>query len=184
MSQSAVRDLAYIAVFAALIIVFAFVAIPVGGAGVPIVLQNAIVILTGLILGAKRGIAATLLFLLVGLLGFPVMAGGRQLLPALAGPTAGYIVGYVFSAACAGALAYWAMASKSGQIIKLALAGAAGLLIQYACGVVGLVIVASMPFAKATLAQLPFIGPDALKVAIMVSIAYGVHRAIPGLIRK
>ena len=56
-------DVAYIAVFAALIIALAFVAIPVGAAGVPIVLQNAAVILAGLILGRTRGFLTALLFL-------------------------------------------------------------------------------------------------------------------------
>lgn len=44
-SRSTTMDLAYIAVFAALIIVLGFLSIPVGGAGVPIVLQNAAIIL-------------------------------------------------------------------------------------------------------------------------------------------
>lgn len=184
MSQSAVRDLAYIAVFAALIIVFAFVAIPVGAAGVPIVLQNAIIILTGLVLGAKRGSLATLLFLLVGLIGLPVMAGGRQLLPALAGPTVGYIVGYVISSAIAGFIAYLAASSATGRAIRLAIAGVVALATQYLCGMVGLMIVAHMNLKAAALVQVPFIVPDLVKVAIMVSIAYGVHRAIPSLIRK
>lgn len=184
MSQSAIRDLAYIAVFAALIIVFAFVAIPVGGAGVPIVIQNAIVILTGLVLGAKRGTAATLLFLLVGLIGLPVMAGGRQFLPALAGPTVGYIVGYVISAAIAGFFAYRAVSSRSERLLFLIVGGALGLLTQYVCGAIGLMIVSAMSPSAAALAQVPFLLPDAIKVAIMVAIASGVHSAFPALARR
>lgn len=60
-------DLAYVAVFTALVIVLAFVSIPVGTAGVPIVLQNAAIILAGLVLGGKRGLAVGLLFLFLGL---------------------------------------------------------------------------------------------------------------------
>ena len=77
-------DVAYIAVFAALIIALAFVAIPVGAAGVPIVLQNAAVILAGLILGRTRGFLTALLFLGLGLIGLPVLAGGKTTLAALA----------------------------------------------------------------------------------------------------
>lgn len=184
MSSSAIRDLAYIAVFAALIIVFAFVAIPVGAAGVPIVLQNAIIILTGLVLGGKRGVAAALLFLLVGLIGLPVMAGGRQLLPALAGPTVGYIVGYVISPAVAGFLAYRPAASRSARLVNLALGGAFGLLTQYVCGAIGLMIVTSMSLNAAAAAQLPFILLDTVKICIMVAIASGVHAAFPALTRR
>lgn len=46
-SRRTTADLAYVAVFAALIIALAFVAIPLGAAGVPIVLQNAAVVLAG-----------------------------------------------------------------------------------------------------------------------------------------
>ncbi|MEJ5927071.1 biotin transporter BioY [Corynebacterium sp. H128] len=177
------RDLAYIAVFAALIIVFAFVSIP-GAAGVPIVLQNAIIILTGLVLGPKRGVATALLFLLLGLIGLPVLAGGRSLLPALAGPTVGYIVGYVISPFVAGLIAYRPAASKAARTVILSIAGFVALLVQYACGVVGLMIVAHMTVSAALTAQLPFILPDAIKVAVMVAVASGVHAAFPDLIRR
>lgn len=88
-SRSSIQDLAYIAVFAALIIVLAFVSIPVGAAGVPVVLQNAAIVLAGLVLGGRRGFLAAALFLFLGLIGLPVLAGGRTTLAALAGPTVG-----------------------------------------------------------------------------------------------
>ncbi|MFV8380360.1 biotin transporter BioY [Corynebacterium hindlerae] len=181
-AHNPMRDVAYVAVFAALIIVFAFFTIP-GAAGVPIVLQNAIVILTGLVLGPKRGTAAAVLFLLLGLLGFPVLAGGRSLLSALAGPTVGYIVGYVISAFVAGAIAYQAK-SASSRYLLLIVGAFAGLAVQYACGVVGLMLVASMDLVGALGVQVPFLIPDAVKVAIMVAIASGVHAAFPDLMQR
>ena len=99
------QDIALIAVFAAIIIVLGFVSIPVGAAGVPIVLQNAAVILAGLVLGRRRGFLTAAVFLLVGL-ALPVLAGGRTVIAALGGPTVGYLVGYLVSAYVAGALAY------------------------------------------------------------------------------
>ena len=47
--NSLATTIAYVAVFTALVIVLAFVSIPIGSAGVPIVLQNAALILAGLI---------------------------------------------------------------------------------------------------------------------------------------
>lgn len=179
-SAQSVRDVAYIAVFAALIIVFAFVSIPTAS-GVPIVLQNAVIILAGLVLGGKRGFLAAALFMLLGILGLPVLAGGRSALAAFAGPTAGYLVGYLLSPAVAGAISYAAPRSKGAMTATLALAGVAGLLTQYACGVVGLMLRAHMDAGKALAAQLPFIGPDAIKVAIMVAVALGVRAAFPAL---
>lgn len=60
--NSLATTIAYVAVFTALVIVLAFVSIPIGSAGVPIVLQNAALILAGLILGSKRGGYVGLLF--------------------------------------------------------------------------------------------------------------------------
>lgn len=175
-------DLAYIAVFAALIIVLAFVAIPVGAAGVPIVFQNAAVVLAGLVLGGRRGGLAALLFVGIGLIGIPVLAGGRTTLAALAGPTVGYVVGYIISATVAGTIAYRAPRSnRVGRAIVFTAAALVALLLQYFCGALGLMWRVELSLTEATLAQIPFILPDLAKFALMVVIALGVHTALPDL---
>ncbi|QGU07635.1 Biotin transporter BioY [Corynebacterium occultum] len=182
---SLAQDLAYIAVFAALIIVLAFVSIPIGTAGVPIVLQNAAVVLAGLVLGGRRGGLAATLFVGLGLIGLPVLAGGRTTLAALAGPTVGYILGYIVSATVAGLIAYRApRKNRIGQVAVFTLAAVMGLLLQYLCGALGLVFRADLSIAEASLAQLPFIIPDLAKFALMVAIAVGVHSAFPDLLRR
>lgn len=182
--RSKALDLAYIAVFAALLIVLAFVSIPVGTAGVPIVLQNAAVILTGLVLGARRGFLATGLFLLLGLFGLPVLAGGRSTLAALAGSTIGYVVGYLISVAVVGTIAYLAPRNSAQRFSAFALAGIAGMAIQYLCGIVGLHLRAQLDWAPAFAAQIPFLLPDMVKTGVAVVIAHGVHAAFPHLIGK
>lgn len=180
-------DIAYIAVFAALIIVLAFVSIPVGAAGIPIVLQNAACILAGLVLGARRGFLSVALFLVLGLIGLPVLAGGRTTLAALAGPSVGYLVGYMFSALFAGLIAYGALRSSKQSEYRAAmfiLAGIIGLLTQYLFGAIGLMIISDLTIGAAAAAQVPFLVPDAAKVAVMIAIALGVHQAFPDLARK
>lgn len=184
-SRATLQDIAMIAVFAALIIVLAFVTIPVGTAGVPIVLQNAAIVLAGLVLGGRRGFLVALLFLGLGLLGLPVLAGGRTTWSALAGPTAGYIVGYLISATLAGLIAYRApRKNRPGMIAVFTLAALVGLLTQYICGIIGLTVRAGLSLSEATVAQAPFILPDLAKFAIMVLIAVGVHAAFPDLRRR
>lgn len=180
--HSAITDLAYIAVFAALIIVLAFVYIPSGTPGVPIVLQNAAIILAGLILGARRGFLTTALFLFIGLIGLPVLAGGRTTLAALAGPTAGYLVGYLAAAFLAGLIAYRAPRTNRAAMIGIFLiAGLVGLLSMYVFGALGLMLRAGMDLGAAILAQAPFVIPDLIKTVVMVFIAVGVHAAFPQL---
>lgn len=176
-------DVAYVAVFTAIVIVLAFVTIPVGTAGVPIVLQNAALILAGLVLGPRRGLYVGLLFLLLGL-ALPVLAGGGTTLRSLAGPTAGYIIGYVLSPAITGAIAYRAPRTKSGMAIIFAFAAIVGLLIQYVCGAVGLMLRAGMDVMAAFGAQLAFVLPDTGKLIFAVIIALAVHQAFPQLRRK
>lgn len=183
-TRSTTADIAYIAVFAALLIVLAFVSIPVGTAGIPIVLQNAACILVGLILGPRLGALSVSLFLALGLIGIPVLAGGRTTLSALAGPSIGYLVGYILSAIVAGLIAYAFINKKIGvRTAGFILAGVAALLVQYVCGSIGLVLRADMTVGAAAAAQLAFIIPDAVKVAVMIAIALAVHQAFPDLRR-
>ncbi|WP_053545127.1 biotin transporter BioY [Corynebacterium deserti] len=184
-SRKQLQDIALIAVFAALIIVLAFVSIPVGTAGVPIVLQNASIVLAGLVLGGRRGFLTALLFLGLGLIGLPVLAGGRTTLTALAGPTAGYIVGYLISPLVAGLIAYLAPKKRgAGMFAILGLAALAGLLVQYFCGIVGLVLRAGLSVTEATISQGAFVIPDLAKFAFMIVIAAGVHAAFPDLRKR
>lgn len=181
-ANSTAQDIAYIAVFAAIIIVLGFVSIPVGTAGVPIVLQNAAVILAGLVLGRRRGLYTAAIFLLVGL-ALPVLAGGRTVISALGGPTVGYLFGYLVSAYVAGAIAYRApfRTNRGATVAVLAVAGLVALFTQYLFGVFGLMWRADMSFGAAWAAQVPFLAPDAGKVVLMVIIAAAVHAAFPDL---
>ncbi|AQQ15458.1 Biotin transporter BioY [Corynebacterium glaucum] len=183
-SASTATDIAYIAVFAAIIIVLGFLAIPVGALGAPIVLQNAAVILAGLVLGRRRGFLTAAVFLLVGL-ALPVLAGGRTTIAAIGGITVGYLVGYLVSAWVAGAIAYRApfKSNRGMAIAVLIIAGYVGLFIQYFFGVFGFMFRADMTFIQAWQAQLPFVLTDAIEIALVIAVAIGVHSAIPDIRR-
>lgn len=181
--NSLATDLAYVAVFTALVIVLAFVSIPIGTAGVPIVLQNAALILAGLVLGGRRGMYVGLLFLFLGL-ALPVLAGGGTTLRALAGPTAGYIIGYVISPAIVGLIAYRSPRNKGGMTVMLVIAAFVGLAVQYTCGALGLMVRSGMETSAAFAAQLPFIAPDSGKLVVAILIALAVHAAFPDLMGR
>ena len=72
---------------------------------VPITGQTLAVLLAGALLGSVRGSLSLGLYLFWGLLGLPVFAGGTGGLARLAGPTGGYLVGFVFAAYTTGFLA-------------------------------------------------------------------------------
>ncbi|MDO5501452.1 MAG: biotin transporter BioY, partial [Propionibacteriaceae bacterium] len=98
-------DLAYVAVFAALLSALSQVNVTFGP--VPFTLQTLGV--AGLILGPWRGAAAVLLYVAVGVAGLPVFAQGKAGLGVLLGATGGYLISFVFSVILIGFVAKWAL---------------------------------------------------------------------------
>lgn len=72
---------------------------------VPITGQTFAVLLSGVVLGARRAFLAQSLYLFQGACGLPFFAGGAAGLLVLAGPTGGYLVAFPFAALVTGALA-------------------------------------------------------------------------------
>ena len=99
------RDLALTATFAGFIAALGLVpAFSPFGFAVPVTIQSLGVMITGAVLGARRGAAATGLFLLLVAIGLPVLSGGRGGLGVFAGPTLGYLIGFPIAA---GSSARW-----------------------------------------------------------------------------
>ena len=179
-------DLAYVAVFAALIAALAIV--PGFNIGpVPFTLQTIGVGLAGLCLGAWRGFSAVLLYLLVGAAGLPVFARGGAGLASFAGPTGGYLLAFPLAALLAGFVA--AMALKRGLSASTPVIFFLGLLlgrylIILPLGVVGMMRAGGMDFGKAFGIDMAFWVSDAIKSVVVVILAYAVHRAFPRLLAQ
>lgn len=84
--------------FAALTAICSFITIPLPFTPIPVNLGTLGMFLTGGILGKKYGTASITVYVLMGAVGVPVFAGFRAGLSVLAGPTGGYIVGYIAGA--------------------------------------------------------------------------------------
>ena len=136
------KDLAYIALFAAITAVLGLVpAIQIGP--VPITAQTLGVMLAGSILGAKRGFLALLLFLLLVAIGLPVLPGGGGGLAVFAGATAGYLFSWPIAAFVVGLLTerFWTRYNLAWGILANAVGG---ILVIYAIGVPWLAVVADL----------------------------------------
>ena len=163
------------ALFAALTSAGAFIAIPIGP--VPIVLQNLFALLSGLILGPLMGCAAVGLFLLAGILNFPVFSGGGGGIVRFAGPTGGYLIGYFLAALAAGLIAGRPRAGNGISLIRLIAAVAAGFLIIYVPGIAWLKLSRNLSWTRALLAGfVPFIIGDLLKGIAAALIAPRLRR--------
>lgn len=180
------RDLAFVAVFAALIAVFAGLpAIPVGGAGVPITLQTLAIALCGMVLGPARAFLATVLYVGLGLIGLPIFSNFSGGVGVLAGPSAGYIAGFALYALGAGALAAWVVKRFRGWRLWLALM-VGGLLASFVTvhplGIAGMAVNLDLTLAQAFFADMPFWPGDVVKNAAAAALAVIVHRAFPAVL--
>ncbi|WP_231784237.1 biotin transporter BioY [Lentibacillus sp. JNUCC-1] len=132
-------DLTFGAVFVCLMAIganitvwFPFLAIPIGGASVPLSLQTFFAILTGLMLGAKRALMALLTYVLIGIAGVPVFANLQAGPVQLIKPTGGFILSFILVAVIAG----WIAEQKKKPSLGIYMTGAiAGLTINYMVGV-------------------------------------------------
>jgi len=89
----------------AFIALSAWIAVPLPFSPVPVTAQTFAVLFVGSAFGARRGAAAALAYLAEGCWGLPVFAGGSFGVHVLAGPTGGYLAGFVLGAFLCGALA-------------------------------------------------------------------------------
>ncbi|MBW2603673.1 MAG: biotin transporter BioY [Deltaproteobacteria bacterium] len=172
-SAASLRMTVYASLMAALTAAGAFLAIPIGP--VPIVLQNLFIFLSGLLLGPAWGTASVGVYLLAGILGLPVFAGGIGGIGRFAGPTGGYLLGFLPAVCVIGVISN---ASKT-NVVRDLLAMVCGTLIIYACGLSWLKILTGMTLGK-TLAvgMVPFLPGDALKMAAAVPIAKALRPVI------
>lgn len=152
------REIAYAALFAALIAGGSYVAIPLGP--VPFTLQVLFVLLAGMVLGPRIGALSVVAYLLLGLVA-PVYAGGTSGMGVLLGPTGGYLWGFVAAAVVAG------LVSRRGGVPGLARligAGLAGLVPIYLAGAAWLALHLDLSAAEAIAAGIaPFVWGDLLK---------------------
>jgi biotin transport system substrate-specific component len=88
-----------------LIALSSWIAVPLPFSPVPVTGQTFAVLLVGSALGARRGAASALAYLAEGCSGLPVFAGGAAGPHVMAGPTGGYLAGFVLGAWLCGALA-------------------------------------------------------------------------------
>jgi biotin transport system substrate-specific component len=162
------------ALFAALTAVGAQIQTPLPFSPVPIVLSNFFAILSGLVLGPRLGVTSQVVYLLLGAAGVPVFAGMHGGLQVLAGPTGGYLIGFVLAAAAAGALR-GPRPDTRRAFIAAAVAGA----VIYLPGIPYLAASTGMGIRRALLVgMLPFLPGDAAKVVIAGIIAPALQRAV------
>ena len=126
------KEITLSAVFAAIICVMSVITIPVGV--IPITLGLFGIMITAVMLGAKKGLLSVLIFILAGAIGLPVFSGFKGGFQVLAGPTGGYISSYILVALVIGFVSDKVKSHGLTEYIFIFLSCCIGIAICYAIG--------------------------------------------------
>ncbi len=176
-SRSRVSDVVLVLVGVVLTALAAQVQIP--ALPVPFTLQTLAVLVIGATYGSSRGAITMGAYAVVGVLGFPVFAGGASGIAVIFGATGGFLLGFIFAAALIGRLAEL---NWSSDALKMFVSYALGSAVIYAIGVP---VLAMSAFASDLVAamtyMLPYLIWDAVKAVIAAALlptAWVVVKAI------
>ena len=165
--------------FALMTAIGAYIRVPLPFTPVPITLQTFFVVLSGAFLGKKLGVASQISYIVFGALGIPVFQGYASGILHLAGPTGGYIVGFIVSAFIVGILT-----EKNRSFSRIFVSMLIGLLTIYFFGILWLVIGFRLSILNALfLGMLPFI-PGAIAKLVAASWVYNKFSGKTNLLRK
>ncbi len=183
------HDVARSAAANLLLVLCAWIAVPLPWTPVPVTGQTFGVLLVAVLLGARRGAVVMGLYLLEGLAGLPVFQPfGSPGVARLAGPTAGYLLSYPAAAFVTGWLVeHFASRKTQGATLRLGGALLAGEVIIFTAGCAWLALVpfltpegqvASLGWSRAIAAgALPFLPGELIKMALVMTAVRGVEYA-------
>lgn len=137
---------------------------------VPMTMQTFVVLFLGFALGSRLGTATVLLYLAEGATGLPVFAGTPEKglgLAYMAGPTGGYLAGFVVAAFVTG---WFAERGLDRRLVTAAIAALAGLVAIYALGLAWLGAVVGWDKPVLSFGLYPFLPAEGLKLALLAAI--------------
>ncbi len=152
-------DMVFIALCVAVIAVFSQISFPILPGGVPLTLQTLAVTFCGYFLGLKS-LLAIMVYLLLGIVGVPVFAGFQGGAGVLAGPTGGFLWGFLLTALCCGV--------GAGKRVWLGLTlGTIGILLCHALGILQYTMISGRDWIDAfLLVSAPYLLKDFASAAI------------------
>ncbi len=170
-------DVAWVVGGSFFIALCARIAVPLPFSPVPVTGQTLAVLLTGALLGSRRGPMSVMTYLAAGTAGLPVFAGGAAGLARFAGPTGGYLMGFISAAFVTGWLA------ESGWNRRVSTTAAmmwVGNVVIYALGLIWLARLVGADMAL-PLGLFPFMIGEAAKMVCAVILLPSAWRLVrPG----
>lgn len=177
-----------VAVMAAAICVVAPFSVPLPFTAVPISFTNFMIYLALFAIGWKRGTIAYILYMAIGAVGVPVFSGFTGGLQKFAGPTGGYLIGFVFLAIIAGlfidGINKKEDASETVKIVFYVVGMVLGLTVCYIFGTIWFMIYTKTPFEMASVSSvlgmcvIPFLPGDAVKIIVATIVGVPLRKTL------
>ena len=172
--KASIRGMIYAAFFGALTAAGAYIIIPLPP--VPITAQTFFLNVAAALLGGPLGAASQFIYIMLGVVGMPVFAGGKAGLGVLFGPTGGYLTGFIIGAF---AIGFLAERKKDAGVLWYIFSMFIGMVIIYTIGVVQLSFVAKLSLIKAAaVGVLPFLPGDIIKIILAAIISVKLKNRI------
>lgn len=173
MKKFSTKRLVTIALLTAVICVMAPWSVQAGP--IPITFATLAIYLSAYILGPVDATISVLVYLIIGIIGIPVFSGAAGGLGKVAGPTGGYLVGYLFLACIAGFFACKFEKKVWLQVVGMVI----GTAVLYLFGTVWFCIQAQAAVGYAvSVCVLPFLLGDAVKIAAASVVGIPVRKQL------
>ena len=155
-----------VAGFALLTAIAALIRIPLPFTPVPITMQTFVVLLSGVILGGRKGTISQIIYVSAGIAGLPIFAGMTSGIALLAGSTGGFLVGFIVAPKVIGLVL-----GESKERGRLILALIAGTVTIFLLGNAWLLILMNGDVAKPlSLGFIPFLPGAVIKVGLVIAV--------------
>lgn len=178
MNDIKTKNIVIIAMMTAVMCIISPFSIPLPFTPIPISLANLIVYISCCILGSKKGMVSVLLYILIGAVGLPVFSGFSGGLSKLAGPTGGYLIGFIFCAVFTGIF----VEKFEDKIYMYSVGMIIGTIICYGFGTAWLAFQMKLSFVQALfMGVIPYLLGDTLKIIASTVLGYTLRIRLKSL---
>lgn len=165
-SRLSTQSLVLTALMTAVTCILAPMSIPIPFSPVPLTLTNFVLEISIFLLGWKKATASFIIYLLLGLCGLPVFSGFSGGVGKFAGPTGGYLIGFIFLTVIGGLFAEHFHWKRSACTVGMVL----GMAVTYAFGTAWLCLQLNLSLTAGLFTGvIPYLPGDAVKIALAVA---------------
>lgn len=177
------RDMARVAVFAALVAALGLPGSFSVFGGVPITAQSFGVMLAGAVLGPRLAALSMAVLLALVAVGLPLLAGGRGGASLFVGPSAGYLIGWIAGACVTGLVVHGTSSRPTPWRTALGMV-LGGVVVVYAFGIPVQSLVTHLSLGRTLIASLAFVPGDLAKATLATMVVVTLLRAYPRAFRR